>query len=835
MRTFFTTPDARGRLLCLLSVLTLCLARPTQAFICVGDCDADATVTVDEIVTGVGIALGDPPTTCANFDGNIDAAVTVEEVVQGVTNALEGCPPAPPAAPALLSHDLPTGSPVQRTAWIGLQFSEPIDAEALAGFELRCAGLRHAVRVYANGANGAVANPGGELAADADCQLLWTGPEGPAELMFITATAGETATVRYDRDDRRQTHPFPDDFWLVADASKPNGVRTAIPVPMATSDVQGIYRVLLRDTAPLDGFSPIAHFLIEFSDAPDPDSIPLTPADSLDPLATIGLFDITAGSPTFARRIPFRTAVRDDLNVQGKRSHTALLFPSIPLEPGGRYGLVVTRRARAAVDRPFDPSDFFRSALAPAVEGESEAVARIRALSSEVIEALATDPTQPIERDDVTLAVRITARTTDDIPGDLMSIKQEVMAAPPPAFTITSVEESAFPQIAAIVRGTWQAPDWRNGKYFRRDPNTGAPVRTKTNTVPFILALPAAALDGPVPITMYQHGNPGSAEREVPSDARDYLAEAGFAVIGFTDNLNREVSPGVIDSTAAITAQIVDIFFSLVQNQKVPDYWVETNAEQLAFLRMIESLGSVDVLPLGAPDGIPDMDPTLPLTYVGISQGANYAPGVLPYTPELKAAAVMVGGARLAEVLIHQQPQAFLDQLGAFYPNMTAADIWVALSLFQTIYDNQDEHNHGRFIYRSPLVINGTTRKASILLVEGLNDSLVPNHASESLAWAMGPLPHLLPVQRSVPFLETIEGPVVGNIDEQTTAAFYQYVPVGIDGIDPTPGCTVLSQSSAREGHYCAQSAAESEHQRVVFFQSALTDGAPTIIDPLAQ
>jgi hypothetical protein len=250
---------------------------------------------------------------------------------------------------------------------------------------------------------------------------------------------------------------------------------------------------------------------------------------------------------------------------------------------------------------------------------------------------------------------------------------------------------------------------------------------------------------------------------------------------------------------------------------------------------MIEGLGALDVLPIGEPDGVPDLDPGRPLTYVGISQGANYAPGVLPYAPELRAAAVMVGGARLAEVLIHQQPGAFLEQLGAFYPNMTPADIWTALALFQTIYDNQDEHNHARFIYRSPLVIAGETRKASVLLVEGLNDTLVPNHATESLAWAMGPLPHLLPVQRAVPFLDTASGPVVANVDAETTAAFYQYVPVGVPGIDPTPGCVVLAPRNAMEGHYCAQGAAESERQRVVFFQTALTETAPTIIDPLSE
>jgi hypothetical protein len=44
----------------------------------------------------------------------------------------------------------------------------------------------------------------------------------------------------------------------------------------------------------------------------------------------------------------------------------------------------------------------------------------------------------------------------------------------------------------------------------------------------------------------------------------------------------------------------------------------------------------------------------------------------------------------------------------------------------------------------------------------------------------------------------------------------------------------VVSPSIGREGHYCAQAAAESFLQRVTFFTSALT-GVPVIIDPLAE
>lgn len=59
---------------------------------CTGDCDRMGTVTVDELVKGVNIALGDAPLTdCPSFDTNNDMQVTVDELVAGVNNALNGC------------------------------------------------------------------------------------------------------------------------------------------------------------------------------------------------------------------------------------------------------------------------------------------------------------------------------------------------------------------------------------------------------------------------------------------------------------------------------------------------------------------------------------------------------------------------------------------------------------------------------------------------------------------------------------------------------------------------------------------------------------------------
>ncbi|MFI5367220.1 MAG: hypothetical protein ACHQ4J_16540, partial [Candidatus Binatia bacterium] len=54
--------------------------------------DGDGSVTVDELLTGVDIALGSAPITdCPSFDSNGDGAVTIDELLVAVNHALSGC------------------------------------------------------------------------------------------------------------------------------------------------------------------------------------------------------------------------------------------------------------------------------------------------------------------------------------------------------------------------------------------------------------------------------------------------------------------------------------------------------------------------------------------------------------------------------------------------------------------------------------------------------------------------------------------------------------------------------------------------------------------------
>lgn len=59
---------------------------------CAGDCDGDGSVTVDELLKGVNIALGKLSVDhCDSLDSDHDGTVTVDEIVSAVANALNGC------------------------------------------------------------------------------------------------------------------------------------------------------------------------------------------------------------------------------------------------------------------------------------------------------------------------------------------------------------------------------------------------------------------------------------------------------------------------------------------------------------------------------------------------------------------------------------------------------------------------------------------------------------------------------------------------------------------------------------------------------------------------
>ncbi len=69
-------------------------ATPTPTtIICTGDCSGDGEVTINELITGVNIALGNSEVlSCPEVDANDDGEVAINELITAVNNALRGCP-----------------------------------------------------------------------------------------------------------------------------------------------------------------------------------------------------------------------------------------------------------------------------------------------------------------------------------------------------------------------------------------------------------------------------------------------------------------------------------------------------------------------------------------------------------------------------------------------------------------------------------------------------------------------------------------------------------------------------------------------------------------------
>jgi len=89
------TATSLGGTVAVLSVLAI--GSPTSAQpVCVGDCNGDGMVAINELIIGVNIALGSAPLSmCPSFDANGDGMVGINELITAVNNALNGCgPPA---------------------------------------------------------------------------------------------------------------------------------------------------------------------------------------------------------------------------------------------------------------------------------------------------------------------------------------------------------------------------------------------------------------------------------------------------------------------------------------------------------------------------------------------------------------------------------------------------------------------------------------------------------------------------------------------------------------------------------------------------------------------
>jgi hypothetical protein len=109
---------------------------------CEGDCNLDDSVTIDELVVGIRIALrhGDA-SACTAIDSNADGVVAIGELVQAVRAALLGCAPVPTC------HDVfecePPSSCLAPDGFVGCGICRPTETDCVRDADCTSRGPAH--------------------------------------------------------------------------------------------------------------------------------------------------------------------------------------------------------------------------------------------------------------------------------------------------------------------------------------------------------------------------------------------------------------------------------------------------------------------------------------------------------------------------------------------------------------------------------------------------------------------------------------------------------------------------------------------------------------------
>lgn len=329
--------------------------------------------------------------------------------------------------------------------------------------------------------------------------------------------------------------------------------------------------------------------------------------------------------------------------------------------------------------------------------------------------------------------------------------------------------------------------------------------------VPVSIAVPAGAAPAAGwPVIIVQHGLGG--HRSTTLDLAETAAAAGFAVIGIdsvdhglrwdeTDNdFNFTGAPGadgLPDGSLgdAVNFGFLEAFSSLAA---IRDNFRQTYVDLMMLVRLL-SLDAFDSVA-----GV-DLDGGN-IYYIGFSLGGLMGTGTTPYAPEMRAVVLNAAGGQLTTELFTSSTIglgafALLQAIYSLDPNNVNESFSFFTVLNQHVVDAADPTVNARHLFRDPFAT--PFRPMNVLLLEDMNDTVVPNQSNESLAVAAGfelfdpHVQNLVETARPLPVVST-PGFVEGNRNSgATTAAVFQVAPaVHTSFVDSTASISLVPRFS---------------------------------------
>lgn len=538
---------------------------------------------------------------------------------------------------------------------------------------------------------------------------------------------------------RRPILPFPSDEALRPDPSTPTGLRIQVrPKGENLGDVdEALYllgEAFVEGLSALDGWSTLGPAFAPIPGPVDPNTVP----------GHFLLIDLAAQQvvPTFVRAI-------DGATEYDKPVNWLMARPRAPLAPKTRHAIVLLEGLIGADGVPFSRAPGYEDLVAGRQgDADPEVQARAKARLLDLGPALATLGI----REDAVLSAEV--YTTLSIEEESLALLAAHRAAPPPVLDFDGDDDGQpdvyldprqdprgnvpaldYPSVRALIRAEFTIPNFRAHLDGPLVFGQGAPVLQSMERVELLLTVPKGP--GPFPVIVFHHGL--GDQKETALEFAEPLAAEGFAVVAIDAALHGFRSDRPDNAGTR--------FLNITAPSLIVDNFRQAETDQAYLARVIQALAEADLFG----DGSHPLDPEHRF-YLGESLGAILGGTVIGLEPSLDGAVLAVGGGTLLEffdrVLSGFELQGFPTQLFT--------------TVAQSLLDRGDPSNYARL-----------SREKQVLLVQAMEDDVVPARATVSLARAME-LPLLGPGVAPVSDLPVLPAPIPRRAWSQFTPAGHE-------------------------------------------------------------
>lgn len=422
------------------------------------------------------------------------------------------------------------------------------------------------------------------------------------------------------------------------------------------------YRIALERTA---GFGINSGVFFKFDAAIDPASLPVDPAASAQPGASVFLINIDPRSPQRGTRTPLWTEFRAVGDAWRDDNLLAIMpVPGLPLEPDTLYAAVITDAVLGADLLPVSPSPFLLQMRAggAATVFEADAVP----LYAKLWRHLERD--EGVSRDEV---VGATVFRTGDATAPLEAVERFLRAKARPQAANLTLDAARSTGHYWVFTGELLAPQFQNGAppfsvagsgAFQFDAK-GRPVIQRVDTLSFVLTVPKERDDGTFsmpkagwPIAPYMHGTGGSRNSFVNDGTAGRLATQGIASLGIDQPLHG-LRPGATADGSN--------FYNPLNPDALRDNPLQAASDSLVVHKLVRRL-TVHPDLLNAAPGAGFQANARPIRfdkkrvmYVGHSQGATTGPLFLGVAKNVLGGVISAGGGHLLVNILTREQEFF--------------------------------------------------------------------------------------------------------------------------------------------------------------------------------